>query len=130
MKPSDSRAFVNQFLVFLIVMIGSVGSVGIGTVWMRHQISVTADSNRNLAAQLMVVERHISELKALIDIEQSPEALRQRNAEWNLGLVAIADPQTLRVAEDPVQRLAARGVDRAFASEAPGSRSFRVALGQ
>jgi len=129
MKTSDRRAFVNQLVLCLLVTLGGGGAVGLGTVWMRHQISATANANRLLAAQLAEVERRISETEALVEMEQSSTALRQRNAEWRLGFVEITDAQMLHVAEDVTQRLAARANRELFDSGAPAA-SFRVALGQ
>ena len=36
MKKTDTHAFVNQLLVYTLVMICFSGSIGLGTVWLRH----------------------------------------------------------------------------------------------
>jgi len=108
MKTTGTHAFVNQLLVWMLVAITFGGSVGLGTVWMRHQISVTANTNRLLVARIAEVERHFYETKALVAAEQDPSVLRRLNAQWNLGLQPASDKQIVRVNEDPVMRLAAR----------------------
>ena len=108
MKKTDTHAFVNQLLIYTLVTIGFSGSVGLGTVWLRHQISVTANRTRQIEARLAEVERHCRETEAAIGTEQGPEALKRRNTEWRLGLVSPKDSQIIRVNEAPEERLAAK----------------------
>jgi hypothetical protein len=105
---NNSHAFVNQLLVCLLVTICFGGSVGVGLVWVRHQISITANNNRMLAARLREIEREIMEAKTTVESAQSPNALRSLNAQFQLGLVPKSDGQVLLVTEDPVQRLKIR----------------------
>lgn len=107
MKP-NSHAFVNQLLVCLLVAISAGGSVGVGLVWIRHQISVTANANRVMSARIREIERQIMETKTVVESAQSPDALRRLNANFQLGLMPKSDGQVLHVAGDPVQRLMAR----------------------
>ena len=88
-----SHAFVNQVFVCVLVSIGFGGSIGLGTVWLRHQISITANENRILAGRLAEIERRIAETKTLVESEQSPDALRRLNANLHLGLVPVSDGQ-------------------------------------
>jgi hypothetical protein len=108
MKKSDTHAFVNQILVCVLVTISFGGSIGLGTVWMRHQISVTAKTNRDLNVRLLTLTRALEERKVEVDGEQSNEVLKRRNAELALGLVEVTAPQVAHVNDDPVRRLAAR----------------------
>lgn len=126
---NNSHAFVNQLLVFVLVTISLGGSVGLGTVWMRHQISSTANTNRALAAQIVEIERRVAETTTLIESEQSPELLRQRNQRWRLGLMPVSESQKIHVAEDPVRRLAAR-VNRELFGDPAAAIKFRVSLAQ
>ncbi len=43
---TNSSAFVHQLVLCLLVTFAVAGSTGLGTVWMRHQISTTANTNR------------------------------------------------------------------------------------
>ena len=110
----NSHAFVNQLLVCLLVSIGTSGSVGLGTVWIRHQNSMLANSNSALDARIKDVERHISEYKTLVATEQRPENLRQLNAQFRLGLVPMSEIPVVNVTEDPIQRMYARASRSGF----------------
>src|SRR5436190_15050914 len=100
MKTTDTHAFVNQFLAWLLVTFCISGSLGVGTVWMRHQISATANANRKRDADIAALNRHLDETNTLIEGEQIKPVLLRRNAEWHLGLVQAADTQIVRVTED------------------------------
>lgn len=123
---NNSHAFVNQLFVCLLVTICCGGSIGLGTVWMRHQISVTANANRALAARLADFERHIAETKTLVERAQRPDELRRLNAEFRLGLVPVGEAQVMHVTEDPVRRLAARA-NRGLFGDAPAPVTLTIA---
>lgn len=108
MKFSTSHGFINQMLVYTLVMICFSGSIGLGTVWMRHQISMTANAAKVVEARLAAVERHLSEATAAAETERDTNVLLRRNTEWNLGLVQPSHAQVVHVTEDPVMRLAAK----------------------
>lgn len=118
MNKKDTHAFVNQLLVYTLVMICFSGSIGLGTVWLRHQISVTANETKLLEQRIVEAERHLAELNTQVTAEQSIDVLARRNAEWNLGLVLPKEPQVVRVAENPERRLALRNNAEVFAPEA------------
>lgn len=105
----NSQAFVNQLLVCLLVAMTVGGSVGLGTVWMRHQISVTAKRNYALLAEINEVNRRSDDIEALIRSEQRPELLRQMNSQFRLGLVPMNEVQVTHVVENVTQHM----VDRA-----------------
>ena len=107
MKASTSQGFINQLLVYTLVMICFSGSIGLGTVWMRHQISITANATKQLDARLSAIERHLTEATAAAEIERDTNVLLRRNSEWKLGLVPPTQAQIVHVTEDPVIRLAA-----------------------
>lgn len=119
MKTFAVHGFVNQLLVYTLVMIGFSGSIGLGTVWMRHQISITANATKQLAARLADVERHIAETTTAAETERDVNVLLRRNAEWKLGLVPPSQGQTIYVSEDPVMRLAAKRNRGLFGDAAP-----------
>lgn len=104
----SNQAFVNQLLVYTLVMICFSGSIGLGTVWMRHQISMTANATKVLDARIAELDRRLNETKATLEAEQDPALLKQRNALWHLGLMAPAPEQIVRLPFDPVMRLAAK----------------------
>jgi len=126
-RNQGSKGFVNQFMVYALVAISASASVGLGTVWMRHQISVAANSNKVLEASIADVERRVEETDAAIAAEQDPAVLNRRNAEWHLGLVPPGETQVRRVSEDPVMRLATIHNRKLF-GEGPATISLQVAL--
>jgi hypothetical protein len=126
-KKAGSQAFVNQFLVYALVAISASASVGLGTVWMRHQISVAANANKVLEASIADVERRVEETDAAIAAEQDPAVLNRRNSEWHLGLLPPGETQVRRVSEDPVMRLASIHNRKLF-GEGPATISLQVAL--
>ncbi len=106
---NNSQAFVNHLVVCLILTIGLGGGTGIGVVWMRHQISTTANHNRTLVAQKAEIERLISEKSAVVASEQRPDLLRQLNDEFRLGLVPMNEVPTFNESsENAIRGLVAR----------------------
>ncbi|MDB6168916.1 MAG: hypothetical protein JWM88_1780 [Verrucomicrobia bacterium] len=128
MNRTSNHAFVNHLLVYTLVMICFTGSIGLGTVWMRHQISLTANATKVLDARIAEMERRVNETTAVMEAEQDPAVLKRRNSEWRLGLVQPAPEQVVRVAGDPVMRLAAKR-DRALYTDLarPATVSLRLA---
>ncbi|HYP17430.1 MAG TPA: hypothetical protein VEQ65_09490 [Opitutus sp.] len=129
MKISSSHGFVNQLLVYTLVMIGFSGSIGLGTVWMRHQISITANNNRQLEARIAEVERHVTEATTAAETERDTNVLLRRNTEWRLGLVPPNQAQIVHVTEDPVMRLAAKR-NRGLFGDGPMTVSLPLAYGR
>ena len=127
LKQGSSQAFVNQFVVYTLVAICGSASIGLGTVWMRHQISVAANTNKVLEASISDLERRIEETDAAIAAEQDPAVLNRRNAEWHLGLLQPGETQVQRIPTDPVMRLAEIHNRKLF-GEGPTTVSLRVAL--
>ena len=127
MKKSETHAFVNQLLVYTLVVIGFSGSIGLGTVWLRHQISVTANTVKQLEARLNEVERYSEEKEVEIGSAESPAILELRNEQWQLGLQPPAPNQVQHIDVDPVRHLAAKR-NRALFADEPVAVSFQVAL--
>ena len=128
MRHHDTHAFVNQLLVCLLVSFGFGGSIGLGTVWMRHQITVIAKTNRALQSSIDEAKRRLDATATVVESEQSYAALTRRNADWHLGLAPATDAQVVRVTEDPVMRLARRRDSNLF-TDGFVPVTFRVAQG-
>jgi len=127
MKAPSSSGFINQLLVYTLVMICFSGSIGLGTVWMRHQISITANATKQLDARLAAIERHLTEATAAAETERDTNVLLRRNVEWNLGLVQPNQAQVVHVTQDPVMRLAAKR-NRTLFGERAATVAFPLAL--
>ena len=104
----NSQAFVNQLLVCLLVTMTFGGSIGLGTVWVRHQISVTAKANRALLAEITEVNRRSDDIEAQIRSEQRPELMRRLNLEFRLGLAPMNEVPTVHITENVNQRMVER----------------------
>lgn len=128
MHKHDTHAFVNHLLVYTLVMICFSGSIGLGTVWMRHQISITANSAKVLESKLNEIERQITETRANVERAQDPAMLKMLNDQWHLGLVRPVPQQIAYIDEDPVMRLAAKHNRDLFNDGRPVAVTFKVAL--
>lgn len=125
MHKHDSHAFVNQLVVYTLVMICFTGSIGLGTVWMRHQISITANSAKVFDSKLNEIERQISQTRAAVERQQDPAMLKVLNDQWHLGLVQPDPQQIAYIDEDPVVRLAAKHNRNLFADGRATTVSFK-----
>ena len=114
----NSQAFVNQLLVCLLVTMTFGGSLGLGTVWVRHQISLTAKMNRALLAEITEVNRRSDDIEAQIRSEQRPELMRQLNLEFRLGLAPMNEVPTVHITENVNQRMVERANRWSFPEQA------------
>ena len=108
MNTTSTRAFVSQFLAFTLSMLFVTGSIGLGTVWLRHEISVTANRTRVLQSRLADVERHINETTAEIASATSTDALLRQNVLMRLGMVQPRPQQVVHMSGSPEQTLEAK----------------------
>ncbi len=108
MQKSDASAFINHILVYTLVMLVFTGSIGLGTVWLRHEISLVANRNQRLQTQLAQVQRNLDDCIAEIAAAQSTDNLIRLNSQWRLGLVQPQPQQSEYVRGDVEQWLAAR----------------------
>jgi hypothetical protein len=104
----NSRGFANHLLLGLLVTIGLGGTAGLGTVWMRHQISTTANTNRAIAAEIDRLTRLIDEKTTVIESELSPDKLRALNTSMRLGLVPMNEVPVELVTANTLERLVRR----------------------
>jgi hypothetical protein len=118
-RPAAARrAFIHPLLLATIAF---AGTSGLGVVWARHQITVTATRTRDLEKKLAQVRRNLDELNTTLTAEQSVAALERRNAAWRLGLAPPAGPQVVRVTAADERLFAARDVPSLFSELAPAA---------
>lgn len=128
MKTSAAHGLVNQVLVYTLVGIGLSSSIGVGAVWMREQISLTANANKVLEARIADLTRRCEETTTAIAQEQDATVLLQRNTLWGIGLVPPQEGQVQRVTEDPTIRMEAKRNSGMYRDTAAAATvSFRVA---
>jgi hypothetical protein len=123
----NSQAFINQLLVCLLVTMTFGGSLGLGTVWVRHQISVTAKANRALLAEISEVNRRSDDIEAHIRSEQRPELLRQLNLEFRLGLAPMNEVPVVHITENVTRRMVERANRWSFPEMGIEPITFKIA---
>jgi Tfp pilus assembly protein PilN len=117
MNKSATSGFINQVLAYTLVMLVFTGSVGFGTVWLRHEISLAANRNKTLQSQIDEVQRRLDQLTAEIAAAQTPDALIRLDESLRLGLDSPRQEQIEYVAVDVEQRLAGKRNTGAFLAE-------------
>lgn len=117
MNRSTPHAFINQFVVYTLVMLVFTGSIGFSTVWLRHEISLAANRNKNLQTRIVEVQRHLDRLTAEIAAIQNPDTLIRLNSDMHLGLVPTRSEQREHVAGGVGLWLAAKTGQEAFQAE-------------
>ncbi len=117
MNQSPTSAFINQLLVYTLVMLVFTGSIGFGTVWLRHEISLAANRDKNLQAHLDDVQRHVDQLTAEIAAVQTPDALIRLDSSLRLGLDTPRQELIEYVTANVEQRLAAKRNAGVFIAE-------------
>jgi len=125
MNKSATSGFINQVLAYTLVMLVFTGSIGFGTVWLRHEISLAANRNRALQAQIDEVQRRLDQLSAETAAAQTPDALIRLDESLRLGLDSPRQEQIEYVAGDVDRRLAAKRHTGVFLAEIQPAASHR-----
>lgn len=99
---------VNRLLLSTILLLAFAGSIGLSTVWLRHQISEVAQGTKQMQQRIVEVQRRTAETNAEIAAALNPEVLLTQNSQFRLGLEMPRDYQVVRVAEPVERRLAAK----------------------
>lgn len=108
-RTSKSAASpVNRLLLATILLLAFAGSIGLATVWIRHQISEVAQSNKKMQQRIVEVQRRTAETNAEIAAALNPEMLLTQNSSLRLGLEMPRDHQIVSVVEPVEARLAAK----------------------
>lgn len=127
MTPSSFRSgFASHLVIGALFGLGLTGSVGLGTVWVQHQISLEARQDEELERRIDAVTRSSEELTTEIAREQDPDLLERRNVEWRLGLVPPAASQVRLESVDAAAYLMAqsnRDLFRIAGAPAPAGRA-------
>jgi len=71
MKRTGTEAFVSQMVVYAMVMICCGGGVGLGTVYLRQKISVSANHAKVLETENDALRRQIDGVDAEIATQDS-----------------------------------------------------------
>jgi hypothetical protein len=131
MKPPPATAYVNRLIALSLALLLFSGTLGLGAVWVRQEISQTANRSRALVAKLADVERRLDDVNTAIAAAVNPKALVDQNNAMRLGLAMTKETQVRRIEGSPELRLLARmnrdNFNRASAeTSADGLPAFRV----
>jgi len=111
MKNHKSRTdggVVNSLFLLTLFMLAYMAAIGFGTVWLRYEISVTANTNKALESEIQDAQRRLSEVTAEVAFAQGPEQLLKQNRELGINLVRPREEQVIRGPDDIERRLAAK----------------------
>ena len=100
MKRRPAHTALNRILLFSFLLLVYAGAIGFGTVWLRHQIGVSANENKVIQHRIVEIERSLSEVDAELAVSLSPEFLIFRNQELNLRLARPSESQIVRIGDD------------------------------
>ena len=118
MRPPPARAFVSQLMALTLLLLVFSGSLGLGAVWVRQEISGTANRSHAIENKIADVERRLDEANANVASALNVSALLQQNQVMLLGLTLPHETQIVRVDESPEERLAAKNTRDAFQFQA------------
>jgi hypothetical protein len=108
MKPPPANAIVNGLIAMTLSLLVFAGTLGLGAVWMRQEISQTANRSRALEGRITDVVRRLDEVNAQVASALNPDALLRQNQAMKLALASPREIQVLRVSESAELRLAAK----------------------
>lgn len=114
MKPPPTNAAVNQLIALALLLLIFTGTLGLGAVWMRQEISRTANRSRALEEKFTDVQRRIDEVNAEVATAVNPNSLLRQNQFMRLALAAPREVQVVRVSESPELRLVAKRNQEVF----------------
>ncbi len=107
-KTKVAASPVNRLLLATILLLAFAGSIGLATVWLRHQISEVAQANKQMQQRIVEVQRRTAETNAEIAAALNPEVLLTQPSALRHGLEMPREHQIVSVAEPVEVRLAAK----------------------
>jgi hypothetical protein len=109
MPPELRSLHLRRTILFGSLMLAAlVAVIGIGTVWMRYQITTAASQAREHENRRIALERRSDELQGQVASLLNPEFLQRQNQAFALGLVPTNETQVIRVAGSASRMLAAK----------------------
>ena len=108
MKPPPAHAHINRLIALILLLLVFCGSLGLGAVWVRQNMSQTANRSRALVTKITDVERRLDEVNAEVASAVNPDALLRQNQVMRLALVTPREVQVVRIAGSPELNLATK----------------------
>lgn len=107
-----AAAPLNRLLLATLLLLAFAGSIGVATVWLRHQVSAVAEANKQTQTRIAEVQRRTAETNAEIASALNPERLLFQNQALRLGLDRPREQQVVAVADAEVLFASKRNADR------------------
>lgn len=104
-NPSQVSSLLNRIIVLAIVLFVFVGAFGLTTVYLRHEVSNTANNIKKIERDVVVEKRKLAELGAEITRMTTRSALKSLNERYAFGLNIPKDDQIVRVSVNVESRL-------------------------
>jgi hypothetical protein len=108
MKPPPAASLVNRIIAMILTLLVLSGTLGLGAVWMRQEISQTANRSRAFEGRITDVERRLDEVNAQVAAALNPDSLLRQNQFMSLALATPREIQVQRVSESAELRLATK----------------------
>lgn len=108
MRPPPAHAFVSQLIALTLLLLVFSGSLGLGAVWVRQEISGSANRSHGIETRIADVERRLDEVNAEVASALNPSELLRQNQAMLLGLSSPRELQIQRVEGSPELRLASK----------------------
>lgn len=118
-----SPTMVNSLFLLTLLMLAYAGVIGFGKVWMRHQVSVSANASKVLEQEIADVQRRLADLSAKIAVARGTDQLLRLNTQLGLNLVQPSEEQVIRTRDDVELRLAAKRFERLLSANTDQSQT-------
>ena len=113
-KNRAANLILNRIIVYSLLILALVGGFGVVTVWMRHQISQSANSLQALEQQITEERRELAQLEVELTIAMSTDKLIYLNRSLELGLREPAYTQIVHVTDNVETRLYEKNANSVF----------------
>jgi cell division protein FtsL len=113
-KNRAANQILNRIIVYSLLILALVGGFGVVTVWMRHQISQSANSLQALEQQIREERRELAQLEVELTIAMSTDKLIYLNRSLELGLREPAYTQIVHVTDNVETRLYEKNANSVF----------------
>ena len=109
-------SILNRVLLWSFMLLVYAGAIGFGTVWLRHQIAISANENKVIERRIVEIERVLSQVNSELAVALSPDYLIARNRELDLRLARPVETQIVRIRDDVEMRLVIKRNEELFSS--------------
>ncbi len=117
-KSRTANRILNQIILHSVVMLALVGGLGLITVWLRHQTSITANHLQSIEQKIVEERRVHAQLDVELAVAMSTDKLLELNREHGLNLQEPAFTKIVHVEENVEKRLYEKSANALFTASA------------